>query len=143
MPFPAHVVEVEVEIRADPTTVWRDITAPGASARWLGGFQIVSAWEVGSPYAIRGTLDGKPYAELGVVRAVEPGVMLRFDHFSRLWRIPDTPENRAVMEMRLIPVPGGTRLALRHQLPDVLEIAPHARFFWTSVLYQLAALHAG
>ncbi len=127
-------VELSTVIAAPAPDVWRALTTPALTERWMGAFRLLSSWEVGAPLAIVGQLNGHDYAETGTVLAAEAPTLLRYDHWSRLWRVPDEPGNRAVMTIRLAPDGDATRISLRHELPAVEAIRPHARFFWTVAL---------
>lgn len=127
-------------IAATPAEVWNAITTPGRSERWMGDFRMSSSWEVGGPFAIVGRLNGQDYAETGVILAAEPPRLLRYEHWSRLWRVPDRPENRAVMTVSFEAEGDATRVALKHELPAVEAIVPHSRFFWGVALEQLRRL---
>ena len=138
---PPGVVELSVAIAAAPAEVWRAITVPALTERWMGGFQMSSSWEVGGSLVIAGRLNGRDYSETGVVLAAQPPTLLRYDHWSRLWRVPDLPANRAVMTIRITPDDDDvTRVSLKHELPAVEAIVPHSRFFWTVALEQLRKL---
>lgn len=80
---------------------------------------------------------GPDYSERGTLLAFEPGRYLRYDHWSPLWRIPDVPENRAVVSLEVEPDGDGTRVLFRHELPVVEAIAEHSDFFWRIGLAQL------
>lgn len=131
------VVTLEVEVAAAPAAVWRAFTVPELTETWMGGFRMTSTWQVGAPVVLSGRLNGKNYRESGAVLAFQPAERLQFDHWSRLWRIPDGPGNRAVMTVQLEPAGDVTRVVMTHDLPDVTAIVPHARFFWTVALDQL------
>jgi uncharacterized protein YndB with AHSA1/START domain len=134
------VVELSAHIPAAPAAVWRALTDPALTGRWMGGFRMLSSWQPGAPFTIVGSLNGRDYAETGTVLAADPPRLLRYDQWSRLWRVPDRPENRAVMTITLTPDDDATHLALVHELPAVEAIVPHSRFFWTVSLGQLRAL---
>jgi uncharacterized protein YndB with AHSA1/START domain len=123
-------IERSVHIAAPAAAVWPAIVDPEVSRRWLGGFRLVSTWEPGARVSLSGTLNGHPHEEAGEVLVFEPGRRLRYSHWSRLWRVPDLPENRAVLTIELEPEGEGTRVWIRQALPDVVAIAPHADFFW-------------
>ena len=123
------VVEHAVTIRAEPDAIWRTIVEE--SPRWMGGFRLVSSWEVGGPLAVTGTLNGREYEERGTLLACEPGGLLRYEHWSRLWRVPDVPENRATLEIRLRREGSETHVAFRHELPGGVEaLREHSEYFW-------------
>lgn len=131
------VLELATVIAAPVAEVWRVLTAPGPDERWLGEFHMTSSWRPGEPFTISGSLNGHDYRETGIVRAAEPPTLLRFEHWSPLWRVPDLPEHRATMTIRLAPDGEVTRVSLCHELPAVEAIVPHARFFWSVALEQL------
>lgn len=137
----ARLVELAVRLAAPAAEVWRAIVEPELAPRWMG-MRITCTWEVGSAITITDTPLGPRYRERGTLLAFEPGTLLRFDHFSELWRVPDAPENRAVMTMRVEPDGDASRLSLRHELPAVEAIAEHSAFFWRGGLYQLHQLLA-
>lgn len=134
------VVELSADIAAPPAEVWRALTDPAVTERWMGGFRMLSTWQPGAPFTIAGRLNNRDYAETGTILAADPPRLLRYDQWSRLWRVPDRPENRAVMTLTLTPDGDATRLALVHELPAVEAIVPHSRFFWTVSLGQLRKL---
>lgn len=134
------VVERTVEVRARADAIWRVMVDPELGPRWLGGFRFESTWEVGGPFALVGTLNGRAYSEAGTLLRVEPGHVLRFAHWSKLWRIPDIPSNQAVMTLALTTEGDHTRVDLRHELPAAEALAQHSNFFWRGALEQLRRL---
>lgn len=136
-PAAPGVVELSVTIAATPAEVWRALTDPERMEPWLGDFRMLSTWEAGGPIELRGRLEQAPHAETGTLLEIEPQRLLRFEHWSALWRVPDAPDKRAVMSIRLEPVGDATRVWLRHELPAVEAIVPHSRFFWSVSLERL------
>lgn len=134
------VVERTVEVRATADAVWHTMVDPEVGPRWLGGFRFESSWEVGGPFGLVGTLDGHNYREAGTLLTLEPGRLLRYAHWSELWRIPDIPSNRAVMTLTLAGEGDATRILLRHELPAGEALAQHSNFFWRGALEQLRRL---
>jgi uncharacterized protein YndB with AHSA1/START domain len=138
---PAALVELSVTLAASAADVWRAIVDPELAPQWMG-LRIVCNWEVGGAFTITDTPLGPRYREHGTLLAFEPGTLLRYSHWSKLWRLPDAPGNRAVMTMRVEPDGDATRLSLIHELPLVEAIAEHSEFFWRGGLYQLRKLLA-
>lgn len=136
-------VQRSVLIAADPAEVWRVMFAPETAPGWMGGFRVASSWEVGGPFALHGMVNGAAHEDAGTLLACEPGKLLRYAHWSGLWRVPDTPENHAVMTFRLDPEGDATRVSITHDLPVVLAIAQHSDFFWRVGLEQLRRLVEG
>jgi len=132
----ARWVERSVSIKAAPADVWRAMVDPELARKWMG-MRISCDWVVGSAVTFSETPLGPKYTERGTLLAFEPGKLLSFDHWSRLWRVPDTPENHAVMTLRVEAEGDGTRISFTHQLPVVEALAPHSDFFWRVALAQL------
>jgi uncharacterized protein YndB with AHSA1/START domain len=136
---PAALVELSVTLGASAADVWRAIVDPELAPQWMG-LRIACSWEIGSAVTITETPLGPHYSERGTLLAFEPGKLLRFSHWSKLWRLPDAPGNHAVMTMRVESDGDATRLSLTHELPPVEAIAQHSEFFWRGGLYQLRKL---
>jgi uncharacterized protein YndB with AHSA1/START domain len=134
-----RLVQRTVTIAALPEDVWRAIVDPDLNAQWLG-MRMVCDWQLGSPILLTGTPLGPDYVEQGTLLGFEPGRLLRYDHWSPLWRVLDVPGNRAVVSLELEPDGGATRLSFRHELPIVQAIAEHSDMFWRVGLAQLKEL---
>lgn len=137
------MVELSATIAASAEVVWRAFTTTALTEVWLGGFKIVSSWGVGDALTIEGDIGERHYAEPGTVLVAEAPTLLRFEHWSRLWRVPDLPENRAVMTVRIEADGEAMRVSLTHVLPVVEAIVPHSRFFWGVSLPRLKKLCEG
>jgi len=133
------LVERSVSIAAAPADVWRAIVDPELGPRWMG-MRIVCSWEIGSTVTLTETPLGPKYIERGTLLVFEPGRLLRYDHWSPLWRVPDLPANRAVLTLEVVPDGDGARVCFRHELPEVEAIAEHSDFFWRVGLAQLKKL---
>ena len=126
-----EVVELATVIAAPVAEVWRVFTDPAPHEHWLGEFHMTSSWRPGEVFTIAGRLNGRDHAETGVVLAAEPPTLLRLEHWSRLWRLPDLPQHRATMTISFAAEGEATRLTMRHELPAAEAIVPHTRFFWS------------
>ncbi len=127
--FKPSSIERTLTLRAAPSEVWRAIIDPELAAKWMG-MRLVSSWEVGSEVLLTDTPLGPRYVERGKVLRFEPGALLQYSHWSKLWRIPDLPENQAVLTFRVAPDGDGARLTFSHQLPAAEALAEHSDFFW-------------
>ncbi|MFN7145457.1 MAG: SRPBCC domain-containing protein [Myxococcota bacterium] len=137
------VLERSVAVRAAADEVWRVLVDPEQQPRWLGGFRFATTWEVGGAFALGGVLNAAEYREPGTLLALEPPRLLRYDHWSALWGVPDGPGNRAVLTLTVAPTAEGCTVALHHVLPDVKALPQHAGFFWRGALHQLRRLAEG
>lgn len=135
--------EQTIEIAAPPSEVWRTITDPERIVRWMNRARVESSWQVGSEIALLVELEGHTYRDRGTILAVEPERLLRFEHWSAVSRVPDTPETRTVMSYALAAAPIGTRLTFRHERLRTGTNAKHARFFWSVALLVLKDVAEG
>ncbi len=133
------LVERSVSIEASPADIWRAIVDPELGLRWMGK-RVVCSWEVGSPVTLTETPLGPDYSERNTLLAFEPSRLLRYDHWSPLWRVPDVPGNRAVVTLQVEPDGDQARVLFRQELPVVEALAEHSDFFWRVGLGQLKAL---
>jgi uncharacterized protein YndB with AHSA1/START domain len=135
--------EGAVTIAASAAEVWRVLVDPDSISRWMIGARVESTWEVGAPIVFHVNLHGKPFRDHGTILELEPGRVLRYDLWSRITRIPDTPGNRAVIGLRLAPTDGGTRLSVRHEPAPAEAALEHAVFFWRVTLEVIRGLVEG
>ena len=97
-------------------------------------------WQVGSPITYRGTWEGKPYEDKGVVLENEPGKLLVSTFWSALSGVPDLPENYQTVRYELSSEAGGTRLSLTQDNNATQEAAKHSEQNWNMVLDGLKKL---
>jgi len=110
----AALVALSVTLTASSADVWRALVDSELAPQWMG-VRIACSWKVGSALTITETPLGARYSERGTLLAFEPGKLLRYSHWSKLWRLPDAPGNRAVMTMRVESDGDATRLSLTHE----------------------------
>lgn len=138
-----RVVDKSVRIRAPIEEVWRALVDPDMTARWLGGARVESTWEVGTAITFTGTLQGKDFRDSGTILAIEPGKILRYNHWSRFSRLPDAAESRSVITLRLESTNGETCLSVKHEHPPVDPMSKHSDYFWGVALEVLKGLVQG
>lgn len=106
------VVELSLEIDAPPSRVWRVLTDPAVTPRYMFGCAAVSDWKEGSPLVWRAVREGVERVFVkGTVLAFEPERLLRYTTIGVGMGIEDAPRNHLTVTHRLTPLPGGrTRL---------------------------------
>lgn len=104
-----------IDIAARPEAVWKMLTDPALTRRYMFGCEALSDWKVGSPLLWRGAHEGKPTVFVtGTVVTFQPHALLEYTTFDPHGGLRDVPENHVTMSCRLTPLPGGvTRLDLR------------------------------
>jgi uncharacterized protein YndB with AHSA1/START domain len=126
-----------VVIDAPSSAVWDALTRPALMTRWMGdpdtGVEVETSWVVGAPIIVRG-FHHAHFVNTGTVLGFEPNEMLRYSHLSSLSRLPDTPQNHSIVELRLAPVAGGTSVAVALSGFPTESIFKHLDFYWRGTL---------
>ncbi|HEY4223201.1 MAG TPA: SRPBCC domain-containing protein [Myxococcota bacterium] len=142
MSDPGRTAEHAIEINAAPAAVWRALTEIAQMNLWLGEpsmmVDVVTDWVVGGPITIRG-FHHVHFENTGTVLAFEPERLLRYSHLSSIARVPDVPENHAILEFRIAPVAAGTSLTLVLSRCHDEVTFKHLDFYWRVTLGILAA----
>ena len=66
-----YIAKVSTTINAPITKVWDALTNPEIIRQFMFGTEVVSEWSKGSPIVWKGTWEGKPYEDKGVILAIE------------------------------------------------------------------------
>ena len=135
-----YAVKTSIKIEAPIETVWEALTDPQLIKQYLFGTQVTTDWQVGSPITYRGTWEGKPYEDKGIVLENEPGKLLVSTFWSALSGVPDLPENYQTVRYELSSEAGGTRLSLTQDNNATQEAAEHSEQNWNMVLDGLKKL---
>ena len=135
-----HLAVATTEIAAPPAQVWRALVDPSSVKEFMFGSDVVTDWLPGSPILFRGTWEGKPYEDKGVIIAVDEPVRLRYTHYSPLSGAPDVPESYHTLTYSLEPVPLGTRLTLTQDNNDTEAAAEHSAGMWRQLLESVRAI---
>lgn len=105
------VTKDAIEIRATPERVWRVLTDPELTPRYMFGCRTVSEWKVGSPLLWEGTFDGKTLVAVkGAIEALERPRHLRYSVFDPNGQYTDAPWNYLHVDYLLTPTGDGVRL---------------------------------
>ena len=87
------VAKVTISIEATKGKVWEALVTPEAIKQYMFGTNVESDWSKGSKITWKGEMNGKKYADKGVILAIEPDQKLQYSHFSPLAGQPEKPEN--------------------------------------------------
>lgn len=74
-----QVVHKNIQIHAPLDRVWEILTVPELIKQWMypTELDIVTNWQVGSPFLVRGVLHGIPFENKGTVLQFEPRNVLQ------------------------------------------------------------------
>ena len=131
------IMNKTVQINATTSQFWQMLTTPELMKKWMMSdidIEIITDWKVGSPIEIRGTMNGKDFENKGTVLQFEPERALQYSHLSSLSRLPDRPENYAVVAFRLNPPGDQTTLTLTLSNFATESIYKHVAFYWNVTL---------
>jgi len=88
------MIENTVVIQAAPEKVWRVLTDPQETPKYMFGCRTVSTWEPGGSLEWKMEYEGKEITAVkGFVQRIEPGHYLSYTVFDPNSTIPDLPEN--------------------------------------------------
>jgi uncharacterized protein YndB with AHSA1/START domain len=131
------VVTRSVTIDAPPAKVWAALTIPDLMKTWMfpGEIDILTSWEIGAPFVIRGRLHGVAFENKGSVLQFEPENVLQYSHLSSTSRLLDVAESYSTVEFRLAALAAGqTALALTLRNFPSKVIYKHLVYYWTVTL---------
>jgi uncharacterized protein YndB with AHSA1/START domain len=131
--------QVRTTVNAPPPAVWKALTTPSTLKQFFFGSDISSDWRIGSPIKFRGSWQGKPYEDKGVIQTFDKDRRLAFTHWSPLSGMADMPENYHIVSFDLRPAGSGTEVVLTQtNQNDAEPLTPENRRDydknWTMVL---------
>ena len=87
------IAQHTVEINATPSQIWDVLTHPEKIKVYLYGTQVSTDWKEGSQISFKGQYQGNIYEDKGKVISVSPQEELKYNYWSGMSGLEDTPEN--------------------------------------------------
>jgi uncharacterized protein YndB with AHSA1/START domain len=136
LPTNGNIVTKTVHINAPTSVVWEALTNPELIKKWMSETEIniLTDWQVGNPFIIRGILHRIKFENKGTVLQFEPEKILQYSHLSSLSKLPDKPENYSIIEFSLTPMNHQTTLTLTASNFPTETIYKHFAFYWNVTL---------
>jgi uncharacterized protein YndB with AHSA1/START domain len=131
------IAKASTSIDAPIAKVWDALTNPEVIKQFMFGSEVVSDWKEGSPIVWKGTWEGKPYEDKGVILNIEPLRILRYSHFSPLSGAPDVPENYHTLTYELSEEGDKTLVVLSQDNNSTEEEREHSQEMWEKMLESL------
>lgn len=129
-----------VTINVDASKAWDGLTRPELIKKYFFGTDASTDWKKGSPIFFRGTWEGKPYEDKGVITDVSPGKFVSYTYWSSFSGKPDLPENYATVRYELSQTANGTIVTITQEGLDSEEQRDHSIANWNMVLGNLKKL---
>jgi len=98
---------------------------------------IESSWRTGESFSVTGDFNGKKFTSRGLLLRFDSEREFAYSYWVAVSRLPDAPENYAVIRYQLTPTSEGTRLVLTHSNIRGEAAYPHVNFYWNGALYLL------
>lgn len=136
----AFVASVRVEIDAPAARVWQGLTDPKMIRQYLFGTEVTTDWNEGSPITYRGSWNGTPYEDKGVIERIIPEKLMQSTYWSSFSKTEDKPENYARVTYTLEALGEKTRLGVTQDHCLTPESKAHSEENWTQVLNGLKKL---
>jgi uncharacterized protein YndB with AHSA1/START domain len=134
------IAKITVTINAPVEKVWEALTTPALIKQYFFGTDTVSDWKVGSPLIFRGTWEGKPYEDKGIIQKIDPPSLLEFTYRTSFSQDADIPENYSLITYRLKPLNNGTELTVTQDKNATEERKQHMEENWGMILKNLKEL---
>jgi uncharacterized protein YndB with AHSA1/START domain len=140
------LVETEVRrsvlINADPDSVWKTITEPENISAWISEkpIKIISEWKLGSGIVFESEWNGRLNIDKGIILELKKPEIFRYSFWTHISRMPDIPENYAVIEFILEEHGTQTLLSVIHSNLIMEAGYEHANFFWIVALNEIKKL---
>jgi uncharacterized protein YndB with AHSA1/START domain len=103
------------DISAPLSKVWNALTDPEMIRQYFFGTEATSDWKEGSTIFYRGTWEGKPYEDKGIILKLIPEKLLKVNYWSNRSGTADVPENYSPYTYELLEEDGKTRLTLTQE----------------------------
>lgn len=133
-------VKKTVEIKADKLNVWDALINPEKIKQYFFGINVISDWKLGSPIVFQYELEGQQFKDKGNILAIEPGLLLQYNYWSRYSGLEDKEENYSIVTFKLDPKDESTILTLTQQGFANEQAKEHAENSWGMVLKNMKEL---
>jgi uncharacterized protein YndB with AHSA1/START domain len=134
--------EHSILVNATPINVWKVLTDPEQISCWITEqkTKIISEWKEGSAITFESEWHGKKIRDKGWIQKLEPGKIFRYSYWTKIFRLPDLPENYAIIEFRLENDNGRTILSVTHSNLVMEAGYEHSDYYWKVALHEIKKL---
>jgi uncharacterized protein YndB with AHSA1/START domain len=137
-----YSLSVDILIDAEIEDVWDVLVNPRKAGELFWGSTVESDFKVGSPIVWKGTWDGKPFEDRGIIKEMRKGEVLQYTHWSTAAPVP-TEKERNLITVRLQKRPNGVQVTFQHENIASLSMKEHSEGMWKQLLGKLKELAEG
>jgi uncharacterized protein YndB with AHSA1/START domain len=131
------IAETSISVDATPAQVWKALTTPKLIKKYLMGTDVSTDWKEGSAITYNGEYEGKKYHDKGVIKKIEPEVLLQSTYLSSMSGKEDKPENYNLVTYKLAKSDNKTVVTLSQDNNSTEKEKEHSTENWKSVLKKL------
>jgi uncharacterized protein YndB with AHSA1/START domain len=104
---------------------------------------VESDFKVGSPISWKGTWEGKPFEDRGVIKRVLPNSLIQYTHWSTASSTAEDAGSHNLLTFRLSKVKEGVRVVLQHENIATLQMKEHSEGMWNQLLATMKKMAEG
>lgn len=129
-----------LSIQTTASRIWHALTKPDLIKLYFFCTEAISDWTEGSPIIFKGEREGKSYEDKGTILIVEQDKLFRYNYWSSIAGIEDSPENYVIITYELFEEGGYTTLNITQEnIPDE-SMKLHFDYNWRKVMNDLKVL---
>lgn len=98
-----RTIKKAIVINAQTEDVWKALTDPEFTSKYMFGCTLLCSWKVGEPFVYKGNKDGKEYTRSrGQLLNFIPEKLLQFSSYSPSSSVKDIPSNYTTVTFELV-----------------------------------------
>lgn len=132
-----HSAQASVIIYASVSEVWEALTNPKMIKQYFFGTNTITDWKVGHPIVFEGEWQGHKYRDKGRVLDYRENDQLKYDYWSSISGMEDSPENYGVVSYEIFGDDEVTTLVVTQENIPNEEVKEHSTENWKHVLQEL------
>ena len=134
------ITKATATIDVPASKVWEALTTPELVKQYFFGTDVVTDWKTGSLITFKGTWQGKPYEDKGIILHNEPNKLFQFTSWSPLSGTEDKPENYIPVSYELYEENSATTLTITQENIATEEARITSEENWLTVINNLKYL---
>lgn len=131
------ITETSISVDATPAQVWKALTTPKLVKKYLMGTDVSSDWKEGSTITYTGEYEGKKYHDKGIIKKIEPEIILQSTYWSSMSGKEDKPENYNLVTYKITKRDNKTVITLSQDNNATKKEKEHSTENWKMVLKKL------